>query len=324
MLALVDSPQTRLAGARRAMEWIAARVEKLQAEAQKLLGQATARREAQETQVLATVSDRKSRKLDLTNDCDVYVQSLVRELTLVSILKTVHGIRARVTSCTDQLRDLWRETNQLAEEFTSISASPSGYADSDAKRKDEMGLATDLAAVVSENMPEMVERLDREMQKMFFGSEERLRHILADSRNRRADLIDHMRAAARRIILRCVNDLTLATLQRTRDDRNRSQLSGLLQRGAQSATPQLAKVGGGGQRLLLTVPEPLDPAELAEMTERATGNAITVIRGESSEIRFCCETEGLSFDGLKSILLRRRPDCEELAHRLHTRIDVDW
>jgi hypothetical protein len=132
-----------------------------------------------------------------------------------------------------------------------------------------------------------------------------------------------MRVLAREVILRCGRDATVSRLREALAGDNVRGLSVAIERSSDAATPKLPSFRDGARRLLLAVPEGLDLARLGAEVGTAAGEDPTTVAGSWQEAMLCYEVEQLTLDEIARFLTSR-PDCEELAARLHTRIDVNW
>src|SRR5262249_29875540 len=101
------------------------------------------------------------------------------------------------------------------------------------------------------------------------------------------------------------------------------QLSTLLRKCLQQALPDLLTLGGA-KRLLVIIPGKLDLMRVAREVEHLAKEQVSVVIEQGGDLKLCYEIENLRWQGIQSKLLRQRTDCQELAARLHTRINVDW
>ncbi len=133
-----------------------------------------------------------------------------------------------------------------------------------------------------------------------------------------------MRSTARKVFLRIAGDADLGRLREAMASDDVRDLSAALRSCRERATPKLLGVSGGAKRLLLAVPRSLDGSRLAEKVREVAGDQATAVPGAWHEALVCYEAESLTLDRIAGRFLRVRPDCHELASRLHTRIDVSW
>ena len=133
-----------------------------------------------------------------------------------------------------------------------------------------------------------------------------------------------MRAAARKTILRFVKETTLSRLREALAEPGAPALRLPLRTCLEAATPNLLTAGGGAKRLLLVAPSHLDASCLREVSQQASGDDATVVCGFGHEVLVCYEVERVSLEGVAARFISSRPDCQKLASRLHTRIDIDW
>jgi len=83
------------------------------------------------------------------------------------------------------------------------------------------------------------------------------------------------------------------------------------------------RTAGGAKRLLVTLPEVLT-SKLQDEIQKISGDQVTPVCDSEAGVLVCYEVESLSFDGVAATFIRRRPECQDIARRLHTRVDVAW
>ncbi len=236
-------------------------------------------------------------------------------------LKTDRAIRPFVTACSDRLRELWKDLNRLGEEFTPRQSAETA----DAPDQDPLTpFFGPLAETFARGRQQMVEQLDEAIRSSFFTPQRRLQDVFSDGPEVRAELVVLMRSAARKVFLHCVRDADLARLREAMTAEGVRELTAPLRSCRDRATPKLLGLTGGAKRLLLAAPRSLDGERLGEKFREAIGDPATAVPGAWHEALVCYEAESLTLDRIAGRFLRVRPDCQELASRLHTRIDVSW
>jgi hypothetical protein len=171
---------------------------------------------------------------------------------------------------------------------------------------------------------EMVEELDRRVKAELLGPEPRLIDVLARSTEPRARFVARMRVEARKVVLRYFRDIAWSRLREASKEGGDSGLPARLHQCLEAAAPDLLAIGGGGKRLLLVVPNDADASCLREEVEGASGDQATVVRDPQGDPQLCCEAEHLGMEGVYARFIKSRPDCQDLASRLHTRVDISW
>jgi hypothetical protein len=89
------------------------------------------------------------------------------------------------------------------------------------------------------------------------------------------------------------------------------------------ATPGLLRVGGS-KRLFVMAPRGSYTDRLCYAIETISQDEPTLCSEDSETVMVCYEGEDISWEGVETMLIRQRPDCPEMAERLHTRINIDW
>jgi hypothetical protein len=162
------------------------------------------------------------------------------------------------------------------------------------------------------------------MESSYFGPQRRLRHILTKGGDSRSEFINHMRVAARRVILRHAKDVVLSRINEKLPEGQTNGLRAALRQCVQAATPKLLKTAGGGRRLLLVTPGGVEASHLQEEVQLACGDNASVVSDGGNQVLLCYDVEQLSLEAVTGRFLKSLPDCQELAARLHTRTDVNW
>jgi hypothetical protein len=253
-----------------------------------------------------------------------YAAPIVNEMLLELASRAARSIRSFVAACSEQLRDLWKDLNRLSEEFTVAGSADVPRHAPASQRGPSDSFFGALAETFAGQREAMVVQLDGEVRAAFFAGERRLSDLSSGDSPVRAGLVAQMRVAARKVLLRCVRDADLARLSEAFAGSGARGMSAFLQSCRESATPKLLKFSGGAKRLLLAVPERLDGAGLGEEVYRMWGDQPTLAPGGWHETVLCYEAQSLAMDRVCNRFLQSRPDCRELAARLHTRVDVGW
>jgi hypothetical protein len=251
-----------------------------------------------------------------------YASLRLDELEAINVYRTLGIIESHVATAADRLRDLWKDLNHLADEFQAQDAGDyvfetfgSGRSADFDNRRGENILAPYRAL--------MIEQLDNEIHNSFFHGEHRLRNVFSQTSHARDDFINELRRRARSIIRRNLKAINLGQLYEQLKSNEVSAIESPLRDSVQHATPELLEAGGA-KRLFLVTPKNVASTALANELSRVTGDNISVIFDSEADVVVCCEAEQLPLDRILTRFIRRRPDCVELASRLHTRVDIDW
>jgi hypothetical protein len=81
---------------------------------------------------------------------------------------------------------------------------------------------------------------------------------------------------------------------------------------------------GGAQRLLIVVPAGPSAANANLLIGPEIEPKPTVLFESDCSIAACFEGEQVGLKNLAAMLAHDDPHCVEMAHRLHTRVDVKW
>jgi hypothetical protein len=96
-----------------------------------------------------------------------------------------------------------------------------------------------------------------------------------------------------------------------------------VERYVQTAWPSVLDCGGA-KRLLLVMPDCPSAARLPEIIEQKRSEKPTVVFDSDCDVVACYEGEGVDLSNVAAAIANNDPQCAEVAHRLHTRVDVEW
>ncbi len=329
ILELADASVTRLDGARMAVQWAADRLRSLEAEADAALRDDAPRLAQAERQLLDGEPAQRTgpmgwlgigRSAKRPPAQDLWFEHFRRRLGLLALRGTIlwlRALRAHVVGLGDRLVDLRRRLVALSDQFLPeppLTAPP-----------EPPESASDLSAVAAfvlrGRMDELAAALDRAFHATFLAPRGGLRGLLDHEGDLRALLVDPLRAAARRTVLDALGEIDLkrALLPPTGSDDPAAGLRAWLE----AARPPLA-VCGGGRRTVLVCPKACDAARLVEAVAKESGQRPVVLPDSDIDLVLCVEVEGIPLLRAATSLLSDRPDCADIASRLHTRTDVPW
>jgi hypothetical protein len=325
ILELVNTGSSRVEGARRAVTWADEFVRGLRKTAGEQAKAARQHCELSAKTLAGLQSQPRAPSQEiaaatLLDHAEHQLNALINE----AICLALQAVAAAVTTASDQLRGIWTDLGQLATRFAAGSAADESESGANGN---QTGAAAQgpprMAELYAERKRYLIDELDQAIEKQFFREDRRLREILVGGGHMREELAAHMRASARKIVLRAyhraVHQFLGQALHRTGDN----DLAALVRGCLQTARPGLLDLGGA-KRLLVAIPKQLDVVHLAGCIEQIAAEQASVSIEEEGDVKFCYEVEDLPWEGIHTRLIRQRHDCRELARRLHTRINVDW
>ena len=248
-----------------------------------------------------------------------YAQRAVRRVTACATEVLISVIEAYVSQAADHLRDYWSDLNKLAEQFSLVALRGDEPV---TEALDELN-SHPMSHLLLEHKMAMIEQIDRELEKTFFGSENSLIQSLGRNREACNRLIAAMRGSAHKTLVATQKKAVREQLMTGPEGAEDEAFREALKESYEAAQPNMLRVGGA-TRTLLMIPENFDRSEIAEETRQLDGVPPTTVPSSTEDLWVVCEGEQLSVDGVFGTLLRRSPDCQQLAARLHTRIDIDW
>jgi len=319
-LAMVEAPQARVTGARRVVSYLSDHLQAIQSDLRGRIMQAEIDFENFAEELSNQVSSKRRPQRDaLVKGLCQYVQKLCNHLLLDAACRSVLVIEPYIKTCSDQLRDLWNDLNRLSEQFDSGE----NWQQSSEDLESDDAFVVSMSEIFREHQLEMISQLDRDIELEFFSERRRLLHVLTRGNQLRAEFIGRMRATARRVILQFAKTTAVARLNTILTGGSSDTLIGSLRRCSDSAMPNLL-AAGGASRLLLVAPEGGQTEQIRAALGRISGHDPSLAPDETCGIIACYEAECIPWEGVTARFIRSQPNCDELASRLHTRIDIDW
>ena len=121
-----------------------------------------------------------------------------------------------------------------------------------------------------------------------------------------------------------LNEITAAAQQflLAANDKN-EDASGIRKQFPATVWPKLSGVGGI-RRVLGLIPDELDAADWRERLQQEFDDCVGIRQQPSSYLSVYCELDEVPFESVINTLSYNRSHLEEVASRVHTRIDIDW
>lgn len=107
------------------------------------------------------------------------------------------------------------------------------------------------------------------------------------------------------------------------DDSEDAALKGLQKQFPATAWPRLAGVGGI-RRVLGLIPEELDATDWRRRLQTEFQDCIGVRQQPGDHLSVYCELDEVPFESIINTICFNRANLQDVASRVHTRIDVDW
>lgn len=325
LLCLINRENTSIDSARQVAARISDHLEQLKADACQRLEESKEKCDEANLRATCIAREPKSRRRSYRRTVrDVvldYGETMVDRLVWEGTCRMFASLEPHVTSAADQLREFWTDLNRLADEFTPsnhvLTESAENIKDSPADSR------ISFCTIFRQHQMELVEQLDRESLTSVLATDQSLRHVLTEG-NLRQTVETSMRMIGRKLLLQAMSKATQEYLKRTLSSgASAPDFANIIEQGRQGAIPKLLSLGGD-KRLLLVVPKELDPTPIAKEILKASGEQINIVEDSYTGFAFCYEVESIPLQGIFNRLIRQRHDCQELANRLHTRINTNF
>jgi hypothetical protein len=189
-------------------------------------------------------------------------------------------------------------------------------------RPEEGNCIRSLREALSREFDSTVRRTEECVEKSFVSKSGGLEAVLLGEATQADALLDALRAAAVEALNVLCDSIDPIALLVSSDDN--PEAAAKIWGKAIRAAQEMAVDQGALRQTLLTAPESLDSLRILDLTDQAGGPTPTIVKNPIREIVFCTETSNLSLAQTAANLIRNRPDVSDVAHRLRTRIDVEW
>jgi hypothetical protein len=241
-----------------------------------------------------------------------YSQLRLSCVVLDRVGKSLETIRQQVIAVGDRLGELSLVLNQLADQFPEHGPVDQPLAESDGNPCRAEAPMQPVRLALDEQLDRLAEEVDRELRASLLaehGSWE-----LLERRGLLQQVPGVLRSTSRAAVLRALKQLGATRRMLDADGPPRDTLA--------DAEPVLAACGGA-RRLLVVSPDD-ELARLPGDGSDGTHPTPSVVIDTDADLILCHEIERLSIARAAAMLIDRRPDYEEVASHLHTRIDVVW
>jgi hypothetical protein len=224
----------------------------------------------------------------------------------------------KLVTTSEWLMRLRRETLGLAGKFEAgdWNHERPQNTDDDAKIAVENAVRRELGA----RLPALTTQLERRITEEVIRPRGGLFSLLSESGEELRHLPTQLRSIARRAVMEDLRQIDIAKIV-LGSDANLSPQT--LQYCIKSAWPSILKCGGS-QRLLLMMPEGSSAAGVPEIVARDGHEKPTILFDSDCDMVACYEAEQIRLENLAAFLTHNDPHYVEVAHRLHTRVDVEW
>jgi eukaryotic-like serine/threonine-protein kinase len=324
--AIVDDPQLRLVGARRAAKWFQSYLKGLVDK----LGEIRARMQRDCSGALQAMAPsgsdaaggkggRRSAN-DLANAYLQYCRLRLFELSAQRAGQIAHALQSHALAAHDAMVDLQRDLDQLKSHFpvdeTPASSAAPAAGEVQAMREsvsDELRSVEELLA----------QQIDEHLSQTVFSQQGGLKAVVGVGGEARDQLVTYLRSAARQSALAKVQSIDLASLLLAGENRESP-----LQRCLTEAEPWMQRCGGR-RRLMFVIPQQLasqyNSATLAaQLGSTQFRQHPGVIPGNSGDLVVLFELGDISLPHAAARLIDFRADLADAANRLLTRCDVNW
>jgi hypothetical protein len=322
--AIVEDPNCRVIGAKRAAKWFQEYLKQLVDKLSEMRVRFS-RETVGAAKSLAGVDGPKGKTQrrtpqDLANAFLLYCRLRLFELAAQRAGQIAHSLQSHAVGAHDLMVDLQRDLNQLAAQFPCGDAGGTSAASS--ATAEVSAVRSSVASQLKGAEEALARQLDEQLTQSFFPGLGGLKAVITEGGEVREKLLTALRNGARQAALAKVQSLDLASVLLASGD-GESPLAKCMA----EARPWL-ECCGGRRRLIFVVPQQLHGqysaaklgAQLGSMFKQLPGLAA----GTSSDLALLIEQSDISLPHAAAHLIDFRRDLAEAASRLQTRSDVQW
>lgn len=325
VVAKVDDPGERLAGARRAIAWLTTHLSAIDAELERLDRSFTARLVAMRTTIGSeTHRGEEGGARSIGHDsspsgapCSLldYLRTRLDQLAVRAAVHMARSILSDARALSDELTALGRQIDQMAE-----NAGRAMGVESDAHATVSGAETSKLTAWLRPRLGQLAAEVDSRLVRECLGPQGGLWTTIMQGGRRRVQLFAKLNEFARqaaRAALAGINVLDDPVAgERSLDPTDlRSSLA--------AATPPLLELGGT-RRVLAVLPSDAEEQQVASELTTAIGVALSTTPGADNSLTICVEAGQLPIDQVAAELVQRRRDRVAFAERVHCRSDIQW
>ena len=318
--AIVEDPQCRVNGARRAAKWfqnylkgLVERLSETRGRIARDIGHAV-------RSLAATDPARKGARRTPQELAATFLQySRLRlfELAAQRAGQIAHSLQSHAVAAHDSLVDLQREIDHLAQQFPLLEQG------SAAAGSEVSAMRSNVADQLKEAEEPLARQLDEELTQSVFATQGGLRVVVSAGGEERANLVVTLRNSARQAALAKVQSIDLASIL-LGEQTGESPLSKCLT----TAEPWLQRCGGR-RRLLFVIPQQMVGQYTSATLAAQLGSTVFrqlpgVAPGGSSDLVMLFELGDISVAHAAANLIDFRRDLADAAARLQTRSDITW
>jgi hypothetical protein len=323
VMGVADDPACGVSGALAAGEQLAELVRKVE-------GELTAVRRALQERIAADVAGGQSgaggrrgiRRQDgppssLSESLQGLVSLFVQQKTAECALRLASSILHYTTTTAEVLVRARRESLDFARSFDD-TAWQQGTSGASAASQNEIDRA--VVRELGERIPKIAVVFERRVVEEIISPRGGLVPLLSASSEELRVLPALLRSFARRAVFEGLKEIDIPkmVLQPDSDLKHEN-----VERYVQTAWPSVLDCGGA-KRLLLVMPDCPSAARLPEIIEQKRSEKPTVLYDSDCDVVACYEGEGVDLSNVAAAIAHNDPQCAEVAHRLHTRVDVQW
>ncbi len=320
----IDDRAARLAGARRATEWLSNHFREIDNQLQQftrtVAGKLADVHKAVADGVSGPLVSVGLRSPDLFSRRAVhYFRLRLDQLALALATHAVCSVLSDTNTISDELAALEREMEHLLAAVCRTTVPEMDVSESpDAGGNGECA-TTNPFACLEARLDQLAAEVDQQLQAEFLGEHGGLMQTILRGGRPRAQLIAKLHEFAGLSVSRALAGVNVMQEVFRGEGQGESGLRSSLA----AATPSLVQFGGT-RRVLAVLPRDAAGPTYAEKLRQSIGTDVTTLAGDDNSLTLCVESGQLSVPYAAVEFVQRRRDRVDFAARIHSRTDILW
>lgn len=221
------------------------------------------------------------------DQCRQYCTLMAWQLVYRCFIDHLDGLKTRVQKETASLNSLIQSLSEIADTAEANSTQ------------------------AEEQKPEIEDALIHEFDRFVRGVKSDLLSTHASNHTAKSNTLNDLTTVAQQFLLVA------------NDQHEDAPPAGLQKQFPATAWPKIGGVGGI-RRVLGLIPEELDAADWRKRLQKEFDDCVGIRQQPGSHLSVYCELDEVPFESVINTLCYNRSHLEEVASRVHTRIDIDW
>jgi hypothetical protein len=312
--AKIDDPQERLAGARRAIDWLATYLLAVNADLERL-DRSIAARLVEIRQPPPAGTECNSENVHAGGALPAYFGLRLEQSSTRGAVRICRALLSDIKALSDELTAFGRELEQFAASASRSAAAEAGGCDAARSATHD-----DLAAWLRMRLGQLAAEVDARLERECLAEQGGLWDTIMQGGRRRAQLSATLQESAKQVVRTALSQINVLEEQSAG---GWALDQAALRSSLAVATPTLLELGGT-RRVLAVLPCDSAGPDVAARLTNTLGLALSTTPAPDNSLTLCVEAGEIPIEQVAAGLVQRRRDRIEFARRVHSRTDIAW